>query len=147
MPDHMVILSIHPEHADKIFSGRKQIELRRSRPAFSAGTIVLVYSTAPIQKIEGFFIVREIIEDDPESLWKDYAELCGVTEHQYQAYFTKALRSYGLYFSNAFRFPRPISLDDFKVMYPEFTPPQSYRYLRPGQPGYNRLRQRCLKAM
>jgi len=146
MREPLVILSIHPEYAEKIFSGIKQIELRRSRPKFSPGTIVLVYSTAPVQKIEGFFIVSQIIENTPESLWNDYSDLCGVTEDEYQTYFNEALQSYGLFVSKAIRFPRPISLHDFQDICPGFFPPQSYRYLRPDQPAYDLLRKKCLRS-
>lgn len=147
MHEPLVIMSIHPKYAEKIFSGNKQVELRRSRPAFSPGTIVLVYSTAPVQKIEGFFIVSDIIEDDPDGLWNDYAELCGVTEQEYDAYFSGALRSYGLLVSKAFRFSNPIPLHKLQKMYPSFSPPQSYQYLRANQPTYKLLRQKCQRSV
>ena len=145
MRDSMVVMSIHPKHAEKILSGNKRIELRRSRPAFAPGTIVLIYSTAPVQQIQGFFIVDDIVESDPEGLWNDYSEFCGVTEQEYQAYFSNALRSYGLLVSEAFRFPNPISLKKIKKIYPDFYPPQSYRYIRSNQPSYKQLRKKCLK--
>ena len=48
-----VLMSIRPQYAEAILSGEKTVELRRRRPSFSAGTTVLIYSSAPLQTRAG----------------------------------------------------------------------------------------------
>ena len=63
-----VILSIKPEYAKAIMSGKKRVEFRRKifkRPVNK----VYVYSSSPVKKIIGFFIIDSIIEDSPLRLW------------------------------------------------------------------------------
>ena len=56
---NVVLLSIHPEFADRIFDGSKTIELRRiSLPPELKH--VVVYSTAPVMKIVGYFDVDDL---------------------------------------------------------------------------------------
>ena len=70
---NVALLSIHPEFVERIFDGTKTIELRRiSLP--SELKHVVVYSTAPIMKIAGFFDVEEI--DDGK------VTVNGKTEHR-----------------------------------------------------------------
>ena len=51
-----VILSIHPEWAEKIYSGEKEVEWRKTFPTEATpGMPVLIYETAPIRKVTGLF--------------------------------------------------------------------------------------------
>lgn len=51
-----VILSIHPKWAEKIYSGKKEVEWRKSFPTEAApGMPVLIYETAPVCKVTGLF--------------------------------------------------------------------------------------------
>jgi len=51
-----VILSIHPKWAEKIYSGKKEVEWRKSFPTEATpGMPVLIYETAPVCKVTGLF--------------------------------------------------------------------------------------------
>lgn len=51
-----VLLSIHPEWADKIYSGEKAVEWRKTFPTEAEpGTPVLLYETAPVCMVTGLF--------------------------------------------------------------------------------------------
>jgi len=63
-----VLLSIKPKYADLILAGTKRVELRRSWPSNDVGVMVL-YSSAPIQKLVGVAFIDRIEECDFESLW------------------------------------------------------------------------------
>lgn len=60
-----IILSIKPKWAELIYSGKKTIEWRKSFPKTEkvlgeSIEKVLLYETAPVKKITGFFTLKEI---------------------------------------------------------------------------------------
>ena len=65
-----VIISIKPEYVEKIFSGEKKWEFRKSRITADK---FFIYETAPISRIVGEFTPRWIGEGTPEAI---YAETC-----------------------------------------------------------------------
>lgn len=51
-----VLLSIHPKWAEKIYSGEKEVEWRKTFPTEATpGMPVLLYETAPVCKVTGLF--------------------------------------------------------------------------------------------
>lgn len=51
-----VLLSIHPEWAEKIYSGEKKVEWRKTFPTEATpGLPVLIYETAPVCMVTGLF--------------------------------------------------------------------------------------------
>lgn len=58
-----ILLSIHPKWADKIYSGEKTIEWRKSFPKdfISFQTKVYLYETAPVKKITGVFFLESVL--------------------------------------------------------------------------------------
>ena len=63
------LLSIKPEFIEKIFSGEKQVEFRKSCFKEDVQTVV-VYATMPVGKIVGEFEIETILSDSPEELWE-----------------------------------------------------------------------------
>lgn len=52
-----VILSIHPKWAEKIYSGEKEVEWRKTFPTEATpGMPVLLYETAPVCMVTGLFL-------------------------------------------------------------------------------------------
>lgn len=74
-----IILSIKPKWAELIYSGKKTIEWRKNLPKrkIIGEPIekVLLYETAPVKMITGFFEFggcdELIIRDDPQKIYKD----------------------------------------------------------------------------
>lgn len=54
-----IILSIKPKWAELIYSGKKTIEWRKSFPRYVKIDKVLLYETAPVKAITGFFTLQE----------------------------------------------------------------------------------------
>jgi predicted transcriptional regulator len=49
-----IIMSIRPEHAFDIMSGRKTVELRRRFPEHvPTGSLILIYASSPEQRLIG----------------------------------------------------------------------------------------------
>lgn len=120
-----VILSIKPEYAKAIMSGKKRVEFRRKifkRPVNK----VYVYSSSPIKKIVGFFIIDSIIEDSPLSLWTQFKEVGGINEKDFFNYFNEVEKGFSILIKEYKKFARGVNPADF---FENFCAPQSYIYL------------------
>ena len=119
------ILSIKPKYVNAILEGDKRYEFRKTSFRRDVRE-VFVYATKPIGKIVCKFYVGEIIEDKPEKLWKNYRDLSGLTEEEFFTYFSGMRKGVAIEIEDVEKFKEPI---DPKMIYPEFTPPQSWIYL------------------
>ena len=119
------ILSIKPKYVNAILEGEKRYEFRKTSFRRDVRE-VFVYATKPIGKIVCKFYVGEIIEDKPEKLWKNYRDLSGLTEEEFFTYFSGMRKGVAIEIEDVEKFIEPI---DPKMIYPEFTPPQSWIYL------------------
>lgn len=123
-----VLLSIKPKYADLIIAGTKTVELRRSWPSNEVGVMV-IYSSAPIQRLTGVALIKEIRECSPEALWKvAEAHGGGVTEDELKEYIGKKQVAYGIMLGRVM--PAQVLVDP-KSLFPTFTPPQGFLYLSP----------------
>lgn len=129
MTNKMLLLSVKPEHARKIFAGSKTVELRRVRPKLTEGDLVVVYVSSPIKAIMGAFEVGKIYAGSPMGLWKKVKDQSGLTWSEYSSYFVNAEIAYGLEIKKAWIYKAPIKLDSIRKLWDDFNPPQSYRYL------------------
>ena len=107
---HTLLMSIHPEHAERIFSGQKTVELRRRRPRVLAGNAVVLYVSSPVRAVMGSFIVEKVVEGKPDDLWPQVRRRCGLSREAFDAYFRGATTAFGIFFRGASRWERPISL-------------------------------------
>lgn len=126
-------LSLRPQYADLILRDRKQVELRRARPLLAEGARVLLYSSSPTMALLGECRVGSVQTSTPESLWPIVSHTAGVDLEQYQQYFRGALRAVALSLEDVVVWPRPVSLDRIRTVWPNFRPPQSFRYLTDSQ--------------
>jgi predicted transcriptional regulator len=105
-----VLLSIHPEFADAIFSGHKHYEFRRVLFKEAVDEVV-VYATAPVSRVVGSFKIDEIFEESPADLWKKTKVLAGVTKEKFDSYFHDKTIAFAIKVANPVRFavPQPLS--------------------------------------
>ncbi|MEO8389066.1 MAG: ASCH domain-containing protein [Polaromonas sp.] len=123
-----VLLSIKPKYADLIIAGSKTVELRRSWPSNDVG-VMIIYSSAPVQRLTGIALVKEIKECDFDTLWViSQAHGGGVTQEELKEYIGKKKQSYGVMLGRVI--PAEILVDP-KPLFPNFTPPQGFMYLSP----------------
>jgi len=133
MSPKVLLLSIRPKYARKIFQGTKQVELRRVRPNIQCGDYILVYVTSPVKALEGILQVDHVIEDHPTKLWEVVENGAGVSFDEFNAYFNGAELGFGIFLKEARRIQNPISLEKLRKTLVNFHPPQTYRYLRPNE--------------
>jgi predicted transcriptional regulator len=121
-----VLLSIKPKYADLILAGTKTVELRRSWPSNEIGVLVL-YSSAPVQRLVGVAYVDHFKECDLAGLWSiSERHGGGVTYQELEAYVHDKKRAYGIILSGAQKAEAPI---DPKALFDDFVPPQSFLYI------------------
>ncbi|HLO64068.1 MAG TPA: AAA family ATPase [Azonexus sp.] len=121
-----VLISIHPEHAQKIFLGEKRLEFRRVWASRQVSSVV-IYVTAPTRKIVGIAYVKEVHRASPTALWNLAKEVGGgLSREQLYGYFKGKKTGYAIEFEQVLRFPHPVDPHDF---FQNFRAPQSFAYV------------------
>ncbi|MFQ2234845.1 ASCH domain-containing protein [Aeromonas dhakensis] len=121
-----VLMSINPQYADLILSGKKKIELRRARFNKKVDRVV-IYATSPISKVIGECEVEEVVYDHPAGIWEEFGAVSGVSKEFFDRYYLNRELAVGLLVSKPQRYLTSKSLSD--VVPGVTTPPQSFRYL------------------
>ena len=122
-----VLISIHPSHAEKIISGEKKLEFRRSWTNSSIDRIV-IYATSPIQRIIGVAEVKRVFSGSPTKLWRlAKSGDGGISRRALFSYFKGKEKAFAIelgqvHVINGGGLPISIFGKDFR-------PPQSFRYL------------------
>ena len=133
MPDNILLLSIKPEYADKIFDGAKTVELRRVRTRLKEEDLVLVYVSSPEKALVGYFEVESVIifnlPEDLNNFWKRVQEKAGIEQSQFYKYYKGASVGVAIFLKNPHVFPKSLKLESLRKELPNIRPPQSYRYL------------------
>jgi predicted transcriptional regulator len=129
MTGDVLLISIRPEYANKIFDGSKTVELRRVRPRLESGDWVLVYVSTPVQALVGMFQVDKVVAARPDHLWSLVRSRAGISREQFDLYYKGTELGYGIFLKITRQLPEPIYLGYLRQLLSGFHPPQSYRYI------------------
>jgi predicted transcriptional regulator len=121
-----VLLSIKPEYVKRIITGKKKYEFRKVNFRNRHIDTVFIYTTAPVKKIVGYFKVGKIIVNHPRILWQKFKNFSGVDEEDFFSYFNGKDKGVAIKIKDPVIFKKPIDPKDY---IPNFTPPQSFRYV------------------
>ncbi len=124
-----LLLSIRPQHAEKILDGTKTVELRRVFPRVQKGDTVLIYVPSPVKALVGAFRVDKVVADPPRQLWSAVQDKAGITRKEFYSYYAGISEGYGIFFSSVVSLQKPVDLEEIKGKWPSFHPPQGYCYL------------------
>ena len=125
----ILLLSIRPEHVKRILNGEKKVELRRTRPKLNQGDLVLIYASTPIKALVGAFQVEKVLEDTPSNLWYRVQNSACISREEFDKYYIGTDRGIGIFFNKTCILQSPIALSGLRQCWPNFQPPQIYRYL------------------
>lgn len=120
-----VLLSINPEYVEKIFSGEKKYEFRRNIFKKQDIKSIVIYSTSPVKKVVGEFIIDEIIQDLPQKLWELAPENTGISEEKFYKYFANKEKGYAIKIGKLIKYKTMKNLQDFSIK----SAPQSFVYV------------------
>lgn len=124
-PEH-ILISLAPRHAGNIFSGRKQIELRRRSMNVVPGTIVWVYVTLPIGSIVGCAKIAAVHKSTPNALWRRFGTVSGLTRGEFLEYLEGLEEGVVLVLEDTEMLDQPLSLDALRDIADGFNPPQFF---------------------
>ena len=124
-----ILVSIHPQYAERILEGEKTIELRRRFPDLDGfkGRL-LIYSTTPVKSVIGYAEIEKVHYLPVEDLWAAFKDDAKIQETDFWNYFRGLTHGYGVQLKNPIKFSKPLSIDYLKKNYGMIAP-QSYRYL------------------
>jgi predicted transcriptional regulator/adenylate kinase len=121
-----VIISLHPEHANKILSGEKKLEFRRvwaTRPI----TAVIIYSTLPVKKIVAVAYIKQVHKGSPTKLWNLAKSIGGgLSRRTLYKYFEGKKEGYAIEFSSINCCNPTINAES---LLENFHAPQSFTYV------------------
>ena len=121
-----VLLSVKPQFAEAILTGRKTFEFRRAlfrRPDIDT---VVLYASSPTCKVVGEFTIAEVLSLALDALWKTTRHGGGIDRDYFDRYFEGLAEGYALKVKRARRYRSPLCLrEDLGILHP----PQSFCYL------------------
>lgn len=121
-----VLLSIKPEHANKIFDGTKKFEFRKALFKNRNITTVIVYASSPVQQVIGEFEIDDIFSLELEKLWRKTKRFSGISKEFFLSYFANKNIGHAIKIKNVKKYEIPLCIQrDFNAI-----PPQSFMYVR-----------------
>ncbi|MDR1192853.1 MAG: hypothetical protein LBK98_01595 [Peptococcaceae bacterium] len=119
-----MLLSINPQHVEKILNGTKQFEFRKARGNRSVDSIV-IYSTAPQMRIVAEVGIDEIIVGNILDVWHRTKKYAGISYRFYRSYYKGKTTAVAYKLGAVTQFREPLTLSDIGMTHP----PQSFSYL------------------
>ncbi len=119
-----ILLSINPEHVEKIFNGIKQYEYRKIKCRKDVEKII-IYSTYPIMKVVGEANVEKTLEDTPKNIWKITEKYSGTSMDFYNEYFKDKEKAIAYKLIDVEKYSRPKELSEYGIKHS----PQSFLYI------------------
>lgn len=120
------LFSIRQIYSDRIFRKEKLVEFRRQNVNINRNETCLVYTSSPIKRITGYFVVKEKIRLPIRMLWDKTKEIAGITREEFLKYFDGCNEGTALVFEFVEEFVKSLSIDEIKSSIRSFRPPQSY---------------------
>jgi predicted transcriptional regulator len=118
-------MSIHPRYAEAILSGRKRAEFRK-RPLAADVDIVLMYATAPVSAIVGWFTVRDTVRTAPDDIWRRLHTVGEICWPDFADYYAGRDEGVALLIGEVRQLAKPVALSEIR---PALATPQSFNYI------------------
>lgn len=129
-----VLMSIKPQYAGLIRSGKKTVELRKKAPKINKGDVIVIYESSPVMKITSYCEIKEIISMKKEELWKHVSDFACISETEFNAYYLRNDTGVGIFLNTITILDSPKRLVEISKT---LKAPQSYRYI--SQEDYQRI--------
>jgi len=119
------LFSIKEKYSNRIYLKEKLVEFRRQNVNVNKGEFCLIYTSSPVKKITGYFIVKEKIRTSIKKLWELTKKVAGVSYKEFMEYFNGCKLGTAIIFKKIQKFTTTWGLDDLREK-GDFRPPQSY---------------------
>ena len=121
-----ILLSIHTKFVDKILTGEKRFEFRKTLPTKDIESVI-IYATKPLGKVVAEFKVKSIHSKSPEQLWLETKDYAGIDEDFFFQYFKNREIAHAFEVGELIVFEQPKELKEFVS---SGIPPQSFCYIK-----------------
>jgi predicted transcriptional regulator/ribosomal protein S18 acetylase RimI-like enzyme len=123
-----ILLSIKSEYANRILSGEKCIEFRRRFSQEAKGCIALLYATQPVGKVVGDAVVKDVVTDEPDKIWRQFHSFAGTRKDEFDAYCKGTDKVSALILAQVSKYPHPFDWNSVVHAFEGMQrPPQSYQ--------------------
>lgn len=129
-----ILISLESKHAEKIFDGQKLVELRRRTMRVPPGSTVWIYVKVPVGSIVGRAKVEAVHSSSPETLWRRFGKVSGLSRREFFAYFAGVTCGFALVLQGAQRLRRSLTLESLRKVAGHFQPPQFFLQLGADHP-------------
>lgn len=120
-----VLLSIKPTFVNRIFDGKKKYEYRKTIFCHQNISTVIVYASAPIQRVIGEFTIEKIITDSVSNIWKQTYRSSGISKDFYLSYFKGKKTAYAIKIKKTKKYAKMRTLASYHIKHA----PQSFVYI------------------
>lgn len=121
-----ILLSIKPEYANKILSGEKCFEFRKTLPKNPNVKTVVIYATKPIGKVVGEFEIDDIVSHAPNELWEKTKDQAGISKKFFLEYFVDKKVAHAFKVGLVKPYDKHLNIEEFCN---KKLPPQSFFYI------------------
>ena len=122
-----ILMSIKPHYADLIYTERKRFEYRKRAPKL-VDLPILLYETAPVQKVTGIIADWSILQASPEAVWPYSKTHSGLTADRFFGYYEGCDKAVAIRIYSVVPFKDSLEL---QTLNPELKrPPQSFCYVQ-----------------
>lgn len=122
--ERVAVMAIHPRYANAILEGDKLVEFRKRKLADDI-TTVLIYATAPVQKVIGEFSIKKTVIDNPSNIWAAYGDMGIIDEFSFGEYYATSTQAVAFVVDRATRYVKPHALSELDTK----SVPQSFYYV------------------
>ena len=119
-----ILLSINPEHIEKIFEGKKEYEYRKIKCRRKVDKII-IYATFPVMKVVGEADVKEVLVASPKEIWDKTKKKAGINKEFFDEYYDNRVFAVAYQLINIVKYEYPKELLDYGIK----TAPQSFVYV------------------
>lgn len=121
----IAFMPIKPEYAQRILTGEKQFEFRRTsiRPDL---THLVIYSSSPIKRIVALAEVDFVEMGSPSTLWERTKHAAGISREKFRKYFSGKESAVAISLKRVFPLLSELEPSEIEE---GFSIPQSFRYV------------------
>jgi predicted transcriptional regulator len=130
-----LLLSMKPEYAERVFEGKKQVEIRRRFSEKWLGSKAVVYGTQPLAALVGEVTVSGVTPGSPSRIWERFGGRTGCSHEEFAEYVGNAPLVYAIELNDATPYLCPLNTHEIAKMInvDELRPPQSFLELKMGK--------------
>lgn len=120
-----IMISINPQYVEKILSGEKTYEYRKSMFHDRSVDTLLIYATKPVCKVVAECHIDDVLVMPKHELWELTNQQSGITEGFFNDYFKKKEVAKAIKISHVVKYETPKDLSDYGLK----NAPQGYVYV------------------